>query len=355
MRAVLYSILFVGACTIVLSGRLSHAITDTPVQIPSIKASVVLKPLLGLDNPNDYLPTDHALTEKKIQLGRVLFFDKRLSRDGAVACASCHLIKAAYADSRAVSKGVNGLRGDRNAPTIINRIYGKRFFWDGRAATLEQQSIGPLMNPVEHGILTENDVVKILRSIRGYRTLFREAFGGDITIEDVGTALASFQRTIRSGNSPADRFDYGLDCDALSASAQRGFLVFQGKGRCIRCHAGPNYTDEQFHNLGIGWESKHVDLGRYAVTHNPEDIGAFKTPTLREIARTAPYMHDGQFKTLREVVNFYNHGGAKNPYQDSTIGWLFLSDEEREDLVEFLRSLNGEGWQHVTPPVSFPK
>jgi len=357
VRTVLCLILAIGVCTVILNGRDVYATTDASVQASSVKAAVILKPLLGLDDPNEYIPTGNVLTENKIHLGRVLFFDKRLSKNGTIACASCHLVDAAYTDRRAVSSGVDGLRGDRNAPTIINRVYGKHLFWDGRAATLEEQSLGPLVNPIEHGFLAYDQIVNKLKSIRGYRTLFRDAFGteSEITIEGVGMALASFQRTALSGNSPADRFDYGVDSMALTASAQRGFRVFRGKGRCIRCHAGPNYTDEQFHNLGIGWESNHVDLGRYAVTRNSWDIGAFKTPTLREIARTAPYMHDGRFKTLDEVVNFYNHGGVNNPFQDSTIGSLFLSDEERDELVAFLKSLNGEGWQHISPPTAFPK
>ncbi|ALA56549.1 Cytochrome c551 peroxidase [Nitrospira moscoviensis] len=355
MRIVLGSILTISTWAIIQFVGASYATAGTQEKPPSTRTPVVLKSLLGLENPNDRLLAGNVLTEGQIQLGRLLFFDKRLSIDRSIACASCHIATTAFTDSRPVSRGVRGLTGDRNAPTVINRVFGKQLFWDGRAATLEEQSLGPLVNSVEHGFLVYDDVVKTLRSIRGYRKLFMEVFSENITIENVGIALANFQRTILSGNSPVDRFDYGVDLNALTQSAQRGFRVFQGKGRCIRCHAGPNYTDEQFHNLGIGWESSHVDLGRYAITHQPEDIGAFKTPTLREISRTAPYMHDGRFNTLREVINFYNHGGVKNPFQDNTIGSLFLSDEEREDLEAFLTALNGEGWQHVLPPASFPK
>ena len=355
MKIVLGSILTISTWAIIQFGGASYATADTQEKPPSKRTPVVLNSLLGLENPNDRLLAGNVLTEGQIQLGRLLFFDKRLSIDQSIACASCHIATTAFTDSRPVSRGVRGLTGDRNAPTVINRVFGKQLFWDGRAATLEEQSLGPLVNSVEHGFLVYDDVVKTLRSIRGYRELFMEVFSENITIENVGIALANFQRTILSGNSPVDRFDYGVDLNALTQSAQRGFRVFQGKGRCIRCHAGPNYTDEQFHNLGIGWESSHVDLGRYAITHQPEDIGAFKTPTLREISRTAPYMHDGRFNTLREVINFYNHGGVKNPFQDNTIGSLFLSDEEREDLEAFLTALNGEGWQHVLPPASFPK
>jgi len=167
--------------------------------------------------------------------------------------------------------------------------------------------------------------------------------------------MPGFQRTLISGNSPADRFDFGGDEQALSASAKRGLELFRGKARCTRCHSGFNFTDEKFHNLGIGWNTNTLDLGRYMVTKNPEDIGAFKTPTLREISRTARYMHDGRFATLEEVVHFYNQGGIRNPHQDNTIIPLELTETEEQDVVAFLRSLNGEGWQQVSAPIEFPK
>jgi cytochrome c peroxidase len=189
----------------------------------------------------------------------------------------------------------------------------------------------------------------------GYRKLFQDVFGGEITIQDVGRAVASFQRTVLSGNSAVDKYDIGGEQNALSDSAKRGLELFRGKARCTRCHSGFNFTDEKFHNLGIGWDDNKVDLGRYMETKNTEDIGAFKTPTLREVSRTAPYMHDGRFKTLEEVVKFYNQGGVKNPHQDNTIIPLEMTDDEQQDLVAMLKSLNGEGWQHVAPPKSYPK
>jgi cytochrome c peroxidase len=194
-----------------------------------------------------------------------------------------------------------------------------------------------------------------MKKIAGYRKLFMQVFGEDITIGNVGKAIASFQRTVLSGNSPADRFDQGQEADAIPAAAQQGLILFREKARCTKCHSGFNFTDEKFHNLGIGWDDNKVDLGRYMVTKNPEEINAFKTPTLREIARSAPYMHDGRFKTLEEVVNFYNKGGVKNPHQDNLIIPLELTEEEKHDLVEFLHTLNGEGWQQVKAPTSFPK
>jgi cytochrome c peroxidase len=261
----------------------------------------------------------------------------------------------AFTDGQPVSTGINRLQGGRSAPTAINRVYSKAQFWDGRADTLEDQSVGPFVSPVEHGFLDHHELVSKIKSIEGYRMLFREVFGREVTVGDVGRAITAFQRTLLSGNSPVDRFDMGGDEQALSDSAKRGLELFRGKARCTRCHSGFNFSDEKFHNLGIGWDTNTVDLGRYMVTKNAEDIGAFKTPTLREIARTAPYMHDGRFATLEDVVRFYNQGGIKNPHLDNTVIPLELTEPEQQDLVAFLRSLNGEGWQHVAAPVEFPK
>lgn len=310
---------------------------------------------LGLEDPAGYIPADNPQTAKKIELGRVLFFDKRLSKTNTVACANCHMPGLAFTDGQAVSMGINRLQGGRSAPTAINRVYSKVQFWDGRAHTLEEQSTGPFINPVEHGFLDYDEMIAKMKTISGYRKLFDEVFHGEITEQNIGKAIASFQRTLISGNSPADRFDFGGEEQALTDSAKRGLELFRGKARCTRCHSGFNFSDEKFHNLGIGWDTNTVDLGRYMVTKNPEDIGAFKTPTLREISRTAPYMHDGRFGTLEEVVDFYNRGGIKNPHLDNTLIPLELTAEEKRDVVAFLRSLNGEGWQHVTAPTEFPK
>ncbi|MFO0698444.1 MAG: cytochrome c peroxidase [Nitrospira sp.] len=316
---------------------------------------VTLPTIAGLEDPNTYVPTENPLTKEKIELGRAIFFDKRMSKDNTIACASCHMASKGFTDGMRVSTGIKGLKGGRSAPVSFNRVYSKAQFWDGRAATLEDQSIGPFVNPIEHGFANHDEMVAKMKKMPGYRKLFREVFGGEITIQDVGRAVASFQRTVLSGNSAVDKYDIGGDQNALSDSAKRGLELFRGKARCTRCHSGFNFTDEKFHNLGIGWDDNKVDLGRYMETKNPEDIGAFKTPTLREIARTGPYMHDGRFKTLEEVVKFYNQGGVKNPHQDNTIIPLELTDDEQQDVVAMLKSLNGEGWQHISPPKSFPK
>ena len=319
---------------------------DTPMQLPQI---------LGLEDPNTYISSDNPLTKEKVELGRTLFFDKRLSKNDTIACASCHMAEKGFTDGMPVSAGIHGLKGGRSAPASFNRVFSKGQFWDGRAATLEDQSIGPFANPIEHGFATHDEMVAKMKTIPGYRKLFQDVFGSDITIKDVGRAVASFQRTVLSGNSPVDKFDIGGDQNALNDAAKRGLELFRGKARCTRCHSGFNFTDEKFHNIGIGWDTNTVDLGRYMETKNPEDIGAFKTPTLREIARTAPYMHDGRFKTLEEVVNFYNQGGVKNPHLDNTLIPLELTEQEKQDLVGLLKSLNGEGWQHVSAPKSFPQ
>jgi cytochrome c peroxidase len=317
--------------------------------------AVKLPELLGLEDPNSFVPADNQLTPEKVELGRFLFFDKRLSKDNSIACASCHMPTLAYTDGQAVSSGIKHLQGGRSAPASINRVFAKAQFWDGRAATLEEQSIGPFVSPVEHGFIDHDEMIRKMNKIEGYKKLFKQVFGSDITAANIGKAIASFQRTILSGNSPADRFDSGGEEQALSPAAQQGLELFRTKARCTRCHSGFNFSDEKFHNIGIGWDTNTVDLGRYMVTKNPEDIGAFKTPTLREISRTAPYMHDGRFGTLEEVVNFYDQGGIKNPHLDNTVIRLELTDQEKRNLVEFLRSLNGEGWQQITAPTEFPQ
>lgn len=315
----------------------------------------ILKIPFGLEETAVVIPANNPLTKEKIELGRILFFDKRLSADNTIACANCHMAKFAFTDGMPVSAGIRGQKGGRSAPVSFNRVFSSAQFWDGRAATLEDQSIGPFTNPIEHGFSKHDMMILKMKRIPGYKKLFMEAFSDDITIVNVGKAIASFQRTVLSGNSPADRFDQGQEEGAISAEAQRGLLLFRDKARCTKCHSGFNFTDEKFHNLGIGWDDNKVDLGRYMETKNPEDVGAFKTPTLREIARSAPYAHDGRFKTLEEVVNFYNKGGVKNPHQDPLILPLELTDQEKNDLVQFLHTLNGEGWQHVKEPESFPK
>ena len=346
---------FLGILAICAIAMLSSWIA-TPAANAQSATEYKLKIPFGLEETAVVIPADNPLTNEKVELGRLLVFDKRLSQDNTIACMSCHLAKFAFTDGKPVSTGIRGQKGGRSAPASFNRVFSSAQFWDGRAATLEDQSIGPFTNPIEHGFANYDVMRAKMMKIAGYRKLFKQAFGEDnITIDNVGKAIASFQRTILSGNSPADRFDQGQEEGAIPAAAQHGLILFREKARCTKCHSGFNFTDEKFHNLGLGWDDNKVDLGRYMVTKIPEDIGAFKTPTLREIARSGPYTHDGRFKTLEEVVNFYNQGGVKNPHQDPLIIPLDLTDQEKSDLVQFLHTLNGEGWQHVTAPKSFPK
>ena len=310
---------------------------------------------LGLEKDSLVIPEDNPLTKDKVELGKLLFFDTRLSANDTIACASCHMPSLAFTDGQPVSTGIHGQKGGRSAPTAINRVFSSAQFWDGRAATLEEQSVGPFANPIEHGFKDHDELVAKVKSIAGYQPLFELAFGSPaITTDLIGKAIASFQRTLLSGNSAYDRFTQGNEEQALSANAQNGFRVFLGKGQCLRCHFGFNFTDEQYHNLGVGANKKERDVGRQAVTNKPEDMGAFKTPTIREIANTAPYMHDGSLQTLREVVDFYDQGGLPNAHLDPAIKPLNLTEQEKKDLVEFMESLNGEGWE-VTPPTQFPR
>ena len=298
-------------------------------------------------------PHDNPYSKEKALLGKLLYFDKRLSADGTVSCALCHHPKFAFADGRAVSTGIKGQLGGRSAPTVFNRAYSLAQFWDGRASTLEEQAKGPMANPLEMGN-THEALVSNLRNIPGYRNLFKAAFGSDeLTIDHVAKAIATYERTVLSGNSAYDKWKAGNKA-AMTAEQVRGKDIFFGKGRCDACHEGINFTSNGFHNIGVGTDKAHPDEGRFIVTKNPAEWGAFKTPTLREIARTAPYMHDGSMKTLEEVVDFYDKGGLPNKNLDKTIRKLDLTDQEKRDLVAFLKALNGEGWQ-MEEPTKFPE
>jgi cytochrome c peroxidase len=292
---------------------------------------------LGLDLYRP-VPSDNRLTAAKVALGRRLFFDRRLSRDGSLSCAGCHNPKRALTDGRVVAQGVGGAMGNRNTPIIVNRAWGGSFFLDGRAASLEQLALQPVLNPRELGMSPEA-VLSLLRV--QYRPQFRSTFDAEPSLQLAAFALASYLRTIVDGDSPFDRYAAG-DRSALSASARRGLALFQGKAGCGQCHAGPNLTDEEFHNTGVAWRTSTLtDEGRFAVTHSPADRGAFKTPTLREISRTAPYMHDGSFSTLAEVIEYYNSGGKKNSALDPKLRPLHLTTAEKGDILAFLGALEG--------------
>ena len=301
-------------------------------------ASAAPRVPLGLDLYRP-VPVDNPLTPEKIALGRRLFHERRLSRDRSLSCASCHDPKRAFSNGVRTAHGINGAQGVRNVPTLINRAWGPSQFWDGRAASLEQQALAPILNSTELGA-SPDAVLGLIRSA-AYRPHFVAAFGRDPTMPDVAAALASYVRTIVSGDSAYDRFVAG-DARALDSSARRGFDLFRTRARCVNCHAGPLLSDERFHNTGIAWRAGALtDEGRFRVTRVDADRGAFKTPTLREISRTAPYMHDGSLQTLDAVVEFYVRGGTPNPELDREIVPLDLSTAERSDLVAFLKSLTG--------------
>ena len=325
-------IVALSGCGFVFAPRMQHG--RTPLQ---------LSPLAGLDLLVP-VPDDNPLTVQTVALGERLFFDPRLSADGTIRCATCHQPERAFSDSTSVSRGVYGRRGTRNAPALVNRAYPDRaFFWDGRAPTLEQQVLHPIQDSVEMGQPLDA-LARRLRGDASYRAAFDRAFGGAIDSNTVSRALASYVRTLRSGNAPVDRWRDG-DTAALSPSARRGQLLFIGPANCVSCHVGSNFTDEQFHNTGVSARTALYaaaeDSGRARVTRRALDAGAFKTPTLRDVALTGPYMHDGSLPTLEDVVAFYDGGGRANPNLDSEIRPLHLTPEQRRDIVTFLVALTG--------------
>lgn len=300
---------------------------------------------LELDSASYSVPKENPLTEAKLKLGKRLYFEKALSIDNTLSCASCHVPEKGFADPNQFSIGVKGQKGTRQAPTIINRAFSRKQFWDGRAASLEEQALGPMTNPIEMGHPNTKSVATRLEKDAHYVAAFKEAFpaeGGAINDVTIGRALASFERTIMSGNSPYDRFTQLKEQTAMSEAAQRGYHLFLGKANCASCHVGFNFTDESYHNLGLGVNAKRPDLGRYAVSKLDGHQGAFKTPTLREIANTAPYMNDGSLKTLEEVIEFYDKGCRDNKWLSAKIKPLGLTVQEKQDLVEFLKALSGE-------------
>ncbi len=304
--------------------------------------------------PPVMFPKDNPYTPAKAELGRLLYFDKRLSADNTVSCATCHHPKMGFTDNAPVSTGIRGQKGGVSAPTVINRAYGAIQFWDGRASSLEAQAVGPIANPIEMGH-THDGVVANLRKIAGYRQQFKAVFGTEeFTIDHVAKAIATFERTVLSGNSPYDKYVAGNKA-AMTATQVRGMIVFFNKAKCDQCHEGASFTLNSFHNLGVGQDKPQPEPGRFAVTKNPADFGAFKTPTLREIANTAPYMHDGSLKTLEEVVDYYDKGGIPNKNLDERMKKLNLTAQDKADLVAFMKALSGTGWQHITEPKEFPQ
>lgn len=357
------------------------------IVLMSVSMNLLAQPL-GL--PPVPIPADNPQTPEKIKLGDKLFHDKRFSADGKVSCATCHAREKAFTDNLRVSKGFMGKQGTRNAPTVINAAYMTTQFWDGREPDLEGQSKQPPINPVEGGLASHLPILAIIKKDKDYQKMFKQAFDVDasnVSMDHVSKAIASFERTIIAGDTAFDKYQYGGDKSALNASQIRGLDIFRGKGRCVSCHvieqAQALFTDNRFHNIGIGFkklkdnEAKTAseflkkkragadvdvtvltqenmsELGRFAVTENPTQVGAFKTSTLRNIAVTHPYMHDGSLKTLDDVVDFYNNGGRvkeSDPvsgFQSGGIRPLDLSKQQKKDLVNFLKSLTSPEFAHL--------
>lgn len=296
------------------------------------------------------IPADNPQTPAKISLGKQLYFDKRLSSNNTVSCATCHDPAHYWADTTPVSEGVAHRLGKRNSPTILNAAYSVPQFWDGRALHLEKQAVGPVANPLEMDLPMPALLAK-LNAIPGYHTQFMEVFGTEATEDNVAKAIASFERTIVNGNSPYDEYLRG-NKKTMDKAALRGMKLFSGKAGCIDCHSGPYFSDSSYHNLGIGFNKGHYsDFGRYDVTKNQKDLGAFKTPTLRNVAKTPPYMHDGSVETLTDVINVYDRGGTPNSHLDSRIKPLHLANSEKADLVAFLKTLTGKPVMVSPPPM----
>ncbi|MEO8268689.1 MAG: cytochrome c peroxidase [Aureliella sp.] len=323
-----------------------------------------------------YIPADNPLTRAKIELGRQLYFEPRLSRNSEISCADCHHPTSGWAKETQFGVGVEGQTGNRNSPTSFNRILSREQFWDGRADSLEAQAVGPIANPVEMSS-THDVAVKFVSDNPIYRFEFEEVFGHAPNIDDIGRALAAFERVVVTGPAAYDAYEelgkleraFAEDLEDLQAfedeepelfarykevkqaseaqpmgeSAIRGRkLFFSTQANCAACHVGVNFTDEKYHNLGVGMKADEPDLGRFVVSGEEKDKGAFKTPSLRNIAQTGPYMHDGSQRTLREVVDWYAQGGHPNPTLSDKIKKFEASEQDRQDLVAFMQALTGE-------------
>jgi len=296
--------------------------------------------------PQAVIPPDNPMTSDKILLGKQLYFDTRLSKDNTISCATCHDPAKGWSDSGPTSKGINSQLGGRRSPPVSNSAYNPLQFWDGRAPSLEEQAKGPIQNPIEMGN-THEVMISTLAGLSGYVEAFKKVYGDvPLTVDLVANAIAAFERTVVTTDSPFDRFIRG-DEKSLTEREKKGLEIFNGKGHCTSCHWGSNFSDGRFHNLGVkNKDPLKPDVGRYAVTKNPKDMGAFKTPTVRDAGLRAPYLHDGSEKSLMTLVEFYDMGGGDDPNLDPLLVPLGLSKDEKKALVAFMKramtSLNPE-------------
>ena len=329
---------------------------------------------LGL--PTIQYPSDNPSTDQKIALGFKIFHDKTFSKTQTISCASCHLESKSFTDGRAIAAGIYGLTGVRSAPTVVNTAFFHTLFVDGRENSLEAQALKPMLNPIEHGLTSEQQILEIALKNTHYKQQLQQIFNvsaPDITTAMIAKVIASYERSIISANSPFDQYYFGRDRSQLSQSAARGLLIFRRKGNCANCHEiswnQALFTDNRFYNIGIGFkpiqnqikqqkitqanqlsslsltERQRPELGRFNITNNLTDVGQFKTPSLRNIALTAPYMHNGSLASLEDVVEYYDKGGDKNQWLDPAIFPLHLSNQEKHDLVNFMKSLTGSNYQ----------
>jgi cytochrome c peroxidase len=340
------------------------------IVLSAISATAIANPLLGL--PPMPIPADNLQNPEKIALGKKLFHDARFSTTRSVSCASCHRPEKAFTDGLEKAIGINGAIGVRNTPTLLNAGFFEQLFLDGREPSLEKQALKPILNRIEHGFSDHKSIIKIITTDSDYLTQFKKVFDVDkatISTVHMEKAIASYERTLISGNSSFDQYYFGRDKSQLSPSAARGLRVFRRKGNCANCHEiswdNALFMDNRYYNIGVEsqqlipimdifvtalkqgaspepialTDAQKSALGRFQVTGVISDVGKFKTPTLRNIALTAPYMHDGSVKTLTEVVEYYDQGGHANPFLDAAIFPLHLTDQEKKDLVAFMASL----------------
>jgi cytochrome c peroxidase len=304
-------------------------------------------------------PPGNPPSSSKIHLGKQLYFDVRLSSDNTIACATCHDPARGWSDAGPTSKGIRGQMGGRRAPPVSNAAYSALQFWDGRAPSLEEQAKGPIQNPIEMGN-THEVMIRTLNIIPGYAEAFMRVYGeGPMTVQQVADAIAAFERTVVTTDSRFDRYVRGAP-DALTPLEKQGLEIFNGKGHCTACHWGPYFSDGRFHNIGVTEKDvKNPDQGRYVVTKDPRDMGAFKTPTVRDAALRPPYLHNGSEPTLESLIEFYNRGGDNRRNLDPLIVPLGLSQREKNALAAFIRALDSLNPEVAAvqpiPPAGLPK